>query len=64
VTVPDNVSRMSVNLQGPILVNKLNNLAKQIVLVHSPYTTCHYIADELEKRSARAPESIAESAPA
>ncbi|HUU44629.1 MAG TPA: flagellar assembly protein FliW [Acidobacteriota bacterium] len=53
VTVPDDVSRMSVNLQGPVLLNQHNNRAKQVVLVHSPYTTCHYIADELQRRQTR-----------
>jgi flagellar assembly factor FliW len=50
VTVPEDFSRMSVNLQGPLLLNRGNGRGKQVVLVHSPYTTCHYIADELQKR--------------
>ena len=54
VTVPEDMGRMSVNLQGPVLLNRRNKRAKQIVLVHSPYTTCHYIADELQRRQARA----------
>jgi flagellar assembly factor FliW len=62
VTVPEDLSRMSVNLQGPVLLNRRNNYAKQVVLVHSPYTTCHYIADELQKRQARA--HVEDEAPA
>jgi flagellar assembly factor FliW len=50
VTVPEDWSRMSANLQGPILVNRANNRAKQVVLVHGPYTTRHYLMDELQKR--------------
>jgi flagellar assembly factor FliW len=51
VTVPEDRSRMSANLQGPILVNRANNRAKQVVLVHGPYTTRHYLMDELQKHS-------------
>jgi len=51
VTVPEEWARMSANLQGPILVNRAKNIAKQIVLVHGPYTTRHYLLDELQKRS-------------
>ncbi|MBI3872852.1 MAG: flagellar assembly protein FliW [candidate division Zixibacteria bacterium] len=53
VTVPADLARMSANLQGPLLVNRLNNLGKQVVLVHSSYTTCHYIVDEMPKRAGR-----------
>lgn len=49
VTVPEDWSRMSVNLQGPILVSRASNRAKQVVLVHGPYTTRHYLVDELNK---------------
>lgn len=31
----------TVNLQGPVLVNRANGWAKQLVLVHSPYHTHH-----------------------
>ncbi len=50
VTVPEDWTRMSANLQGPILVNRENNRAKQVVLVHGPYTTRHYLMDELQKQ--------------
>lgn len=49
VTVPEDVKRMSANLQGPILINQENNCGKQVVLVRSPYTTRHYVMDELSK---------------
>jgi flagellar assembly factor FliW len=49
VTVPSEVSKMSANLQGPILVNQENNCAKQVVLMRSSYTTRHYLMDELSK---------------
>jgi len=50
VSVPEDWTRMSANLQGPILVNRANNRAKQVVLVHGPYTTRHYLVDELHKQ--------------
>ncbi len=53
VSVPDGgMSRMSANLQGPILVNTENNLAKQLVLVNGPYTTCHSLVEQVKKGAA------------
>jgi len=48
VSVPDDPSKMSVNLQGPILINTENNLAKQLVLVDSEYRVKHYVMRVLE----------------
>ncbi|MEW5701240.1 MAG: flagellar assembly protein FliW [Candidatus Zixiibacteriota bacterium] len=53
VTVPEDMTRMSVNLQGPLLISRDTKRGKQLVLVHSTYTTCHYIMDELQKRGAK-----------
>ena len=47
VTVPEDITRLSVNLQGPLLLNTRSYRAKQVVLTRSPYTTCHCIADEV-----------------
>lgn len=42
VTLPRETSpQLTANLQGPILVNRLNGWAKQLVLVQGPYHTCH-----------------------
>ncbi|MBD3298690.1 MAG: flagellar assembly protein FliW [candidate division Zixibacteria bacterium] len=49
ITVPEDVQRMSANLQGPLLINQENNCGKQVVLVRSPYTTRHYLMDEFAK---------------
>jgi flagellar assembly factor FliW len=51
VTIPDDISRMSANLLGPLVVNLDNNYAKQVVLVNSPYTIQHFLMDELSKAS-------------
>jgi flagellar assembly factor FliW len=45
VTVPEDSNRMSVNLQGPILINGENGFAKQLVLVNSDYRVQHFVAD-------------------
>lgn len=45
VTIPDNPQDISVNLQGPILINTQNYRAKQLVLVNSDYQVRHHIMD-------------------
>lgn len=42
-TVPSDYRKMSVNLQGPILINPANKLAKQLVLVNSDYQVKHFL---------------------
>jgi flagellar assembly factor FliW len=49
VTLADNPVDISVNLQGPILINTENNLAKQLVLVNSQYQVRHYLLDSPER---------------
>lgn len=45
VTVPEDPHQISANLQGPILINTENNLAKQLVLVNSQYEVRHSLLD-------------------
>ena len=47
VTVPEDPREISVNLQGPILINTENNLAKQLVLVNSEYKIKFSLMDEM-----------------
>jgi flagellar assembly factor FliW len=47
VTVPEDPKKMSVNLQGPILINTENGFAKQLILVNSDYRVQHFVADEV-----------------
>ncbi|MBD3216662.1 MAG: flagellar assembly protein FliW [candidate division Zixibacteria bacterium] len=49
VTIPDDISKMSANLLGPLVINLDNNNGKQVVLSNSPYTIQHYVLDELSK---------------
>lgn len=41
VTIPRDYTTMTANLQGPILVNSITNMAKQMVLVNSKYKIKH-----------------------
>jgi flagellar assembly factor FliW len=42
VTLPRQASsQLTVNLQGPVLVNRRSGWAKQLVLAQGPYHTCH-----------------------
>jgi flagellar assembly factor FliW len=50
VTVPQDSSQMSADLLGPVVINSKKRIAKQVVMPNSPYTTKHYILDELKKQ--------------
>jgi flagellar assembly factor FliW len=57
VTIPRDYTKMTANLQGPLLINSQTNLAKQLVLVNSDYRIKHRIivtetADQLERELA------------
>lgn len=52
VTVPENPKEISANLQGPILINTENSLAKQLVLVNSEYQVQHPIFEAIEAMQA------------
>lgn len=45
VTLPADYTKMTANLQGPLLVNTGTRLAKQLVLVNSRYKIKHRIFD-------------------
>ena len=47
VTVPEDPRDVSANLQGPILINTRNGLAKQLVLVNSSYRIRERLLDSL-----------------
>ncbi|SHH69837.1 flagellar assembly factor FliW [Caloranaerobacter azorensis DSM 13643] len=49
VVVPEDITKMTANLVGPIIINLKNRLAKQIILDDKRYTTKHLILDELGK---------------
>jgi flagellar assembly factor FliW len=47
VTIPPQIEQMAANLQGPILINAGNRIAKQLVLTNSEYTVQHSITEQL-----------------
>lgn len=53
VTVPQDASLASADLLGPLVINAKKRLAKQAVMSNSPYTTKHYLLDEIKKRLRR-----------
>jgi len=46
VVVPEDVSKMTANLSGPIIINTIKKLGKQIILDDKRYTTKHLILEE------------------
>ncbi|MDI6785648.1 MAG: flagellar assembly protein FliW [bacterium] len=48
VVVPEDPSKMSANLQAPIVINPKTFLAKQIISTNPQYTVRHYILDEMQ----------------
>ncbi len=53
VTVLPDLSQSSADLLGPLVINSKKRIAKQVVMPDSPYTTKHYILDELKKQLKR-----------
>jgi flagellar assembly factor FliW len=49
VTLAEDHRQITVNLQGPILINTENNLAKQLVLVNSQYHVRHHLFEKQEE---------------
>lgn len=50
VVVPDDLTKISMNLKAPVIVNKDNRKAAQVILDTDEYTVRHYIMDELQKQ--------------
>jgi flagellar assembly factor FliW len=52
VTVPEDQSKISANLMGPILINRRTRMAKQVISENDSYGVKHYILEELKKKKA------------
>jgi len=62
-TIPPDPKRMSVNMQGPLLINTRTCLAKQLVMVNSDYKLRHFIISEKDlKDQPVMEEELAEAA--
>ena len=53
ITVPADGSAVTANLQGPIVINRKNNVALQVILSDSKWTTKHNIIKALNKKEAK-----------
>ena len=63
VTIPSDPLQMSVDLLGPVVINSKKKIAKQVVMPNSPYTTKHYVLDELKKQLKRKRAAEEKSSP-
>jgi flagellar assembly factor FliW len=50
VVVPDDVSKMTVNLQAPVVINTANKKGRQLILDTDRYGVRHYILEEIQGR--------------
>lgn len=48
VTIPDNQSKMTANLQGPIIINKDSRQGRQSISMNEKWKVKHLILDELK----------------
>jgi len=51
VVVPEDITKMTSNLLGPIIINIKDKLGKQIIIENKKYTTKHLILEELQNSS-------------
>lgn len=47
--IPEDLSKMTVNLKAPVLINTENNRGKQVVMENGDYSVRHYIMEELQR---------------
>jgi flagellar assembly factor FliW len=57
ITVPEDHSKISANLMGPIIINRKTRVAKQVISENEEYTVKHYILEELKQQKERLEES-------
>ncbi|MCK9223903.1 MAG: flagellar assembly protein FliW [Candidatus Muirbacterium halophilum] len=50
VIIPDDTSKMTGNLQGPIVINTTKNIGKQVISLNSKHKLKHPIVEELHKK--------------
>ena len=54
VTIPEDHTKMTANLQGPILINRDEKLGIQIISTNPRWRVKHFILDELSKKEEEA----------
>jgi Uncharacterized protein conserved in bacteria len=50
VVVPEDFTKISANLLAPVILNKVNHLAKQVTMNTNKYKVRQYIIEELRKK--------------
>lgn len=50
VVVPEDITKMTANLLGPIIINSKEKLGKQIIVDDNRYKTKHYILEEAKAK--------------
>ncbi len=50
VVVPEDPSKMTMNLKAPVIINTKNNSGMQVVLDTDMYSVRHYIVEELRRQ--------------
>lgn len=53
VTIPEDTSKMTANLQGPLILNPKKRLGRQAISLSDKYGVRHNILEELNKSSAK-----------
>ncbi|MEA1911776.1 MAG: flagellar assembly protein FliW, partial [Spirochaetota bacterium] len=46
VTIPEEHSKMTANLQGPIIINREKKIGRQCISTNNDYKTQHYVLEE------------------
>jgi flagellar assembly factor FliW len=57
VTVPEDPSKISANLMGPIIINRKKRLAKQVISENDEYSIKHYLLEEMKNEKERIAET-------
>jgi len=54
VVVPEDISKISMNLKAPVIINTRNNRGVQVILDTDKYSVRHYILEELRRQEVEA----------
>ena len=57
VTVPEDHSKITANLMGPIVINKKTRVAKQVISENEEYTVKHYMLEEMKQQKEKIMET-------
>jgi flagellar assembly factor FliW len=52
LVIPDDITKMTANLIGPVIINSINRKGKQIVLDNRKYSTKHFVLEDVSSEEA------------